>query len=505
MAGSIRYRTKKIRDTINRDQKLRKGLENILRGERKASLSLMMVKILSADEQFINLKKQLDVWFRMLVNSKPANQEVEAQIMGAMAYLFDLRTENILSHQEVNSFLLGNYQDLKSLYLGLHIIKQFNEGKFGPEDKMGWKQKWVGLELEPWIVEAQHSLVRVTASVSKANQVKYLKMQADFQSLAFKLISLDMLDVSFLCLLNYPEKNEYMSLLLNKHAFMFELFNERGLVADCAGMGIIGLGDRNLQLDSAGHTSQQDSIAGYNPINRDSLMLQVEKGLPRAAFKERRFIKPTFGNTPKGEYYFMLKQGFVNGNRSVLSNVDGNLSLNAFSLYHLLKVNVFNWKPESNYFYDREVRIEEMDKLISVLKKGNPICEPIINGFYLEYHRKALRYLELYFEPSNAKHKEIAENSLQYITEYYKKRIDHLRGDLPLKLAMYLNTYNWFPGRYEGAWFGYDLFNAILKKRKLTPEEERLWMTYVKIYNPDFKVGLPAGYGKEQIQAATPY
>jgi hypothetical protein len=201
----------------------------------------------------------------------------------------------------------------------------------------------------------------------------------------------------------------------------------------------------------------------------------------------------------------MLKQGFVKGNRNILSQVDGNLSLNAFSLYHLLKVNVVNWNPETNYFYDKEVRLEEMDRLIGMLKKGNPICEPIINGFYLEYHRKALQYLELYFEPGSAKHKEIAESSLKYITEYYKKRITDLHGDLPLKLAMYLNTFNWFPGNNEGAWFGYDLLNAIMKKRKLTPEEERLWMTYVKIYNPDFKVGLPAGYTKERVLATAPY
>jgi hypothetical protein len=495
----------KIQDVINTDEPLRKGLENVLKTQRKASLSLTMAKILTVDDQFVNLKKLLNSWLRTLLTTKQPSKDLEPQIMGAIGYLFEQHMENVLSREEVDSLLLGDYPHHKSLYLGLHIIKQFNDGKFGPEDKTTWGEKWTSLELEPWVLQGQKSLVQLAAESSKTDLVKYLKMQADFQSFAFRLITLGILDINFICLLDYPEKNEYMNLLLNKHAFLYEMYQERGLVADCTGTGVTGFGDTNITLDSARHCARQDSIAGFNPIKRDSLMLSIGVGLPRVAFQDRQFIKPTFGNTPKGEYYFMLKQGFLKGNKNILSNVDGNLSLDAISLYRFLKVNVMNWEPQDNYFYDKEVRLEELERLMVVLKKGNPLCDPLINGFYLEYHRKTLQYLELFFEPGSAKHKEIAETSLKFITEYYKKRLSELKGDLPLKLAMYLNRFNWFPGNNEGAWYGNDLLTAIAKKRKLTPEEQKLFITYMKIYNPAFKVALPAGYTKEQVVASTAY
>jgi hypothetical protein len=495
----------KIQDTINTDEALRTKLENVLKTQRKASLSLTMAKILTADDQFINLKKLLNSWLRTLLTTKQPSKDLEPQVMGAIAYLFDQHSENVLSREEVDSLLMGDFPDHKSLYLGLHIIKQFNDGKFGPENYGTWNEKWESLELKPWIVEGHQSLTRLAANASKVDLVKYLKMQTDFQSFAFRMISLGVLDIGFLCEMKYPESNEYMGLILNQHAFAFEVFNDRGLMADCSNSGFLGLGDRNLKLDSSKHIARQDSLAGYVSANRDSLMLSTAPGIQRTAFQDRTFIKPTFGNTPKGEYYFMLKQGFLKGNKNILSNVEGNLSLNAFSLYHLLKVNIVNWNPELNYFYDKEVRLEEIDRLLGMLKKGNPTCAPIINGFYLEYHRKALQYLELYFEPGSAKHKEIAEASIKFITEYYKRNVSALKGDLPLKIAMYLNRFNWFPGNNEGAWYGYDFLNAVLKKRKFTPEEEKLWLTYVKIYNRDFKIGLPGGYTKEQVLAAQPY
>lgn len=495
----------KIQAAINTDEALRKGLENVLKTQRKASLSLTMAKILTVDDQFVNLKKLLNSWLRTLLTTKTPSKDLEPQIMGAIGYLFEQHMENVLSREEVDSLLMGDYPNHKSLYLGLHIIKQFNEGKFGPEDKITWAEKWASLELEPWVLQGQQSLVQLAADASKTDLVKYLKMQADFQSFAFRIITLGILDINFICSMKYPEKNEYMNLLLNQHAFMYEMYQERSLVADCAGTGITGFGDTNIQLDSARHCALQDSIAGFNPNKRDSLMLSIASGLPRVAFHDRKFIKPTFGNTPKGEYYFMLKQGFLKGNKNILSNVDGNLSLDAISLYRFLKVNVTNWEPQDNYYYDKEVRLEELDRMMAVLKKGNPLCDPLINGFYLEYHRKALQYLELYFEPGSTKHKEIAEVSLKFITEYYKKRLTDLKGDLPLKLAMYLNRFNWFPGNNEGASYGHDLLTAIAKKRKLTVEEQKLFVNYIKIYNPAFKVALPAGYTKEQVLASPGY
>ncbi len=492
----------KIQNEVNNNEKLRKGLEPILKTQRKASLNLTMAKILTADDQFVTLQKSLNAWLRSFLTAKQPNKELEPQIMGAIAYLFDQHMNNVLSSEEVDSVLLGDYTDNKYTYLGLHIIKQFTEDKFGPEDKAGWEEKWTSLELEPWFSRAQESLVRLADNASKTDLGKYLKMQADFQAFSYRMISLGILDINFLCKARYPEKQEYMGLTLNQYAFLYEMANERGIQADCiTGRKSLTGTDQTRKpnkLDSATFKAKLDSAAGANG-NPDSLLLTFDNTLPRTGFTPRNYSKPNYGKAPKGVYYYLLKQGFLKGNKNILGNVDGNLSLDAFSLYHLIDVNITNWKPEENYFYDKEVRLEEMDRLMGVLKKGNSICTPVVNELYLTYHRKALRYLELFFEPGSAKHKEIADASLKFIAEYYKKRLIQLKGDMPLKIALYLNRFNWFPGANEGAWFGYDFLTAVAKRRMLSEQEMKLWANYLKVYDPVLKNPLPASYNKESL------
>jgi hypothetical protein len=258
---------------------------------------------------------------------------------------------------------------------------------------------------------------------------------------------------------------------------------------------------RPATLDSTKLKTKPDSLA-VSIGNADSLMLTIGNDLPRTGFTPRKFIKPVYGNSAKGAYYFIMKQGFLKGKKNILNQVDGNLSLDEFSLYHLLDVNVANWRPEENYYYDNEVRLEEMEKLMQVLKKGKSICAPLVNRLFLDYHLKALRYLELYFEPGSIKHKEIADASLKFVAEYYKKHISRLQGDMPLKIALYLNRFNWFPGGHEGAWYGYDFLTTVAKNRELTDPEMKLWANYLKIYDPTLKNPLPPGNNRESLLMA---
>ena len=227
---------------------------------------------------------------------------------------------------------------------------------------------------------------------------------------------------------------------------------------------------------------------------------------PRAVVKigESLFNKPIFNTLPKGAYYFLLKQHFLKGDKEILNWTEkeggGHAQLDVFNLYHLVSTNVFEFDPIENQFYDKEVQLEEIDKLITQLKKrDNIICPPQINALYLEYHLKALYYLERYFSPGNEKQAKIVDASLNFITEYYKKRASAVSPRLSLHVAKQLNLFNWLPSSKPGAWYGYDLINTIAKQRILSEEELKLLAHYKKMYDPKFKTKLPIILSKETI------
>lgn len=496
----------KILKEINRDEKLRKGLEPILKTQRKASLNLTLAKVLSADDQFVVLQKSLNGWLRTMTTSKQPVKELEPQIMGAIAYLFEQHMNNVLNGEELDSLLYGDYMDHKYAYLGIHIVKQFTENKFGAEDKNEWKSKWDSLQLEPWFWRAQESLARlaVNPKLSKPDLSKFMKTLTDFQAFSYRLIKLGVLDSENFCRPFYIEEPEYFNLILNQYAFVYEWANEKGIETECV-KGRISL----LGLSPMKGQSNLDSAALTKPLKRDSSttiagdslfnFFSIGNGLKRTGFEPRKFTNPSFSKNPKGLYYNLMKQGFLKGNRNVLSSATGKASLDGFSLFNFLDANVNNWDPEKNYFLDSEIRLEDMDRLISLLKKDNIVCAAPLNSLFLNYHQKALRFLELYFEPGSSKHKDIAEASLKFITDYYKTNLSGLKSDDPLKIALYLNHFNWFPGNSEGAWYGYDLITALGKTRKLNDEELRLWVNYTKIYDPEMKMSVPIGYGKESL------
>jgi hypothetical protein len=488
----------KILNEINSNEKLRKSLEPILKMQRKASLNLTMAKILTADDQFVTVQKTLTSWIRNLTTTKQPSKELEPQIMGAIAFLFEQHVNGELINDELDSLLIGDFEDNKFVYLGLHMIKQFAESKLGPEKKETWGEKWTSLELEPLLTRAQESLVRLADNAQKADFNKYLKMQVDFQAFSYRLINLGVMDVNYLCKTVYPDRPEYLNLVLNQNAFMYELANQRGLVSHCvtSRKDLTGI-ELTPMLLSTDSTKEESAVVS---ATSELQSIVIGSDLPKTTFTSRTYTKPTYDVAEKGVYYNMLKQGFLKGNKTIAGSVDGAQSLDAFGLFHLLDITITNWKPEENSFFDKDIRLEEIDKLVAGMKRSSSVCVASVNRLYLNYHTKTLRYLELYFEPGSAKHKDIADASLKYITEYYKKRIADLPADLPFRVALYLNRFNWFPGNNEGASYGYDLISNVARKRSLSGDELKLLANYLSLYDPELTNALPSGISKESME-----
>ena len=115
----------------------------------------------------------------------------------------------------------------------LHIIKQFADGKFGPEDGPTWKNIWESLELKPWIERAQESLISLKVKANRVELPKYQKMQIDFIAFIYRMVNTGAIDPDYLCNTFFDDKPEYISVYMNNQALMYEMVNKTGVENNC--------------------------------------------------------------------------------------------------------------------------------------------------------------------------------------------------------------------------------------------------------------------------------
>lgn len=124
-----------------------------------------------------------------------------------------------------------------------------------------------------------------------------------------------------------------------------------------------------------------------------------------------------------------------------------------------------------------------MDKLVSLLKTINKrICQYKVNQLYLDYHLKALQYLDWYYEPGNKQQTRIAQQSLRFISEYYARIAGLVTPRLSIYLMKQFNAFHWLPGRYDGTWYAWNSLRAISGKRELSEEEKGFNVKYARLY-----------------------
>jgi len=125
----------------------------------------------------------------------------------------------------------------------------------------------------------------------------------------------------------------------------------------------------------------------------------------------------------------------------------------------------------------------EIEKVIRQLKAAQRLlCSRAANELYLEYHLKALHYLSVYYEPGNAQHTEIVQQSLKYITNYYSKYASLVTPQLSLYIINQLNAFHWMPEKYDGTWYAFNILKSIKAKRELADDEDFLYKKYLLFY-----------------------
>ncbi len=483
-----------LRKKINRDPAVRTALEPLLSIQRKASLAMAMAKVFTYDERLIKLESELSAWTSKLL-SQPQNQKLaEANIMGMLDFLFLQYVEKEITEAALDEILeRTGFGDYLHTLLGYHLIKQFEEGA-NKSSGTQWTNYWNDNNLENWFRKCQQKLITLAGGTfDTATLKKYKLMLADYQAYSYRFIQLGLMDINSLCEVHYPDRPVFINLQLYQYGFLYEMSATQGKQISCIG------------LTAKSSAYKKDSVGDTDAFLEQARREIGIKSTVTTTSNGNRIPKVTFDRTPRSPYYVLLREKFVLGHdyaTDAFEYVDGAgpVELDAFNLMHLLMPNVSAWDPANRYFYDKFIQLEELDKLITKLKKvDGSICDPQVNQLYLDYHLKALYYLDLYFEPGNERQTKIAEASLRYIDEYYRARTAAINSNLSMHIVKQLNLFNWLPGAGTGATYGYDLLKTIAKKRLLNDDELKLYAHYVRLFDPNFQNALPSFYTEEQI------
>lgn len=452
---------------LNTDAALLQSVEPYLSHHRKASLRLVLAKRLEGDDLFARVKRDFTYWERQLdptENKGASPKEVEARVMGIIAYLFELMVTDQISSEEyadvIDNAVNSNLTCILSVY---HEIILFEKSNY--RDSFLWDKYAKARKFNNSFLVAQSNLIALIQRPGNLhNQYeKFRRQLVDIQTYTFDYVKNGWLSLEALCELDYPNSPRFRGYKLNQLSFL-QYMTQFGEVP-CEKLVLT----RN-EKPKAYTDHWLDELAAESG---GSLQLSLPDGRYR----------PSFGKPVYSPLLFYLKLLFLNNEPSIRQHIISSDNLYEFDLWTLVHYNVANWEPLANYFQDAEIQLEEMNKLVSLLKKINKrICPDQINQLYLDYHLKALHYLSIYFEPGNHKQTEIAQQSLTFISRYYGRHASIVTPQLSLYLLKQLNAMHIIPGRYDGPWYAWNLLKNISSKRSLSPSETVLFKKYERYY-----------------------
>ncbi len=417
---------------LDHDATLREEIEPYLKAQRKATLTLTLSRSLSIEEIMKRLTTDFNLAANLLRNplSIGVYQVNEKKIMGILAYADGLAKAGNISYKALGELVDNSpTPECTRVLLFYHIIKTLEEKKREHEqlDTLFRHYKWNNM-----FEVANINIVSLIRSTKSQEEKRIrLRQAVDVQYYTFKYIEDGLLDVSVLRRINYPNNKSFYGLLLNQHAFLYEYA-------------------KNHPIDEADSTSTESSLT--RPIaSLDRKYINQPEFISKLVSQD--FINPmlnpiTFDDSPKNDRYFFLKTLFITRDEKIREYVQTSDDMIEFDLFHFIHIQMNNWDAYSNHFYDKDIELHELHKLIRMLKSVNKrICTPVVNQLYLDYHLKALYYLSQYWNPMNNAHVKIADESLAYIANYYMTRKEKVDPILEEKIKQQLNLFYWLPSR----------------------------------------------------------
>lgn len=472
---------------INEDAMLMKNLEPYLKSQRKATLRLIMTKKNTVEEQLLQAEDAIARIMRTLAQRNFPEGDMHYRLMGAVDYLMDLYKREQVNDVRLHELIAKSpHADFLYVLIGYHFLKQFETFELHKQSAL-WPSFWEKLHVKQWIEKAEQSAITLAdGAADRGARLKYVSMCVDFQAYAYRFIEKGLIDGSALCEVPYTASPIFTGLRFNQLAFLYELSKQ--VAVRC-----FPVSKRMAMRDT--------TMTADKELEKIKTEREV---LPSFTRGEQLPLTPSFDTAPKSAYYELLKSYYVKGDKQVTEWVHyadgGKPELNVFNLYHLTSLSVNAFDPFQNAYYDAEVPLLQMDKLITQLKRiDSYMCLPEVNGLYLDYHLKALYYLQNYAQPGDERMTRVAENSLSFITDYYKKRAGVVSPSVVKHVVEQLNDFNSLPGTQPGAWYGFEILNAVAARQMLQGDLLKLYAHYIKMYNPELKPALPKGYDVQAI------
>jgi outer membrane protein OmpA-like peptidoglycan-associated protein len=482
----------KIRSTINSNYILLTALEPYLKSQRKAVLKLAVAKHIEAEEvierfkvDFEKLEKQLDPKF----SAGKAPAEVEAEVMGMLAYLFNLVEGGLITSEEAGELLDNSWnKEIVRVLAVYHHIIQFEKKTY--RDSMEWDNLSKKYNYNKLFIVAQQNLVTLISNPRNHKQTEKFKQQlVDIQSYCFDYTMMKWISPETLCAYEYPDHPTFRGYKLNHLAFLQFLTKFGNVPCESyrtsESTELVVYNDSWLDIIKT--TKENiDTISKSNSSAVSNFVLLASTNNSASHIKDIDAVRypPSFGKENYSPLLFYLKKLFVKDETSIIPHMKHSDNLIEFDLYTLAKYHVHQWGPFSNYFVDKEVQLIEMDRLIALLKAtGSRLCTQAVNQLYLDYHLKALHYINRYFEPGNARQADIAQRSLQFITNYYSKNAGLVTPRLSMYILLQFNAFHWIPGKYDGTWYAWNLLKNIVAKRELSESEMYLYRKYEMHYS----------------------
>lgn len=482
----------RLRETVNADPVLIEKLEPHLKPHRRASLRLTMSRKLSRDERLQKVVEDFNALSRLLamtpndlsrnaldglalleirgrMNPDQVTRLVESKLLGIMAYVEKMAQSGEASFDDL-AYMVDNCSapSHARILLFHHLIKTHEVSRHDetPQwDSLFAERKWNN------IFEVAHFNIieLIMYANSPAERNKRISQAVDIQFHTIKYVKAGLLDPDILCSIDYPDERIFYGLKLHHYAIAHEL--SRKSYFPC-----YGFSESPPRTVVKKETFDESAYAVFEQGR------QKEKHLP-GDYNSPRYRKATFSLDPKSDYYFFVKKLFLGSDKDIREFVNTSDMLIEFDLLYLLQSNVSVWDPVTNHFYDKEIRLPEMDKLIKKLKNmDGKICTELCSQLYLDYHLKALLYLEQHFLPGDKVQMRIADESMAFISQYYAKRAYYLFPKLTLHILDQLHTIYPMATRIASTEYAFNLLKAVRGYRTLTQEEQKRWEVYIKMY-----------------------
>ncbi len=458
-----------------RDSTLLVKLEPILRPERKAVLNLTLARVFNQAEINDNLLDDIRSLSGYIITHRDTYSENNLRKVAGILHTAEERVDEKLLDKDKVSYTLGSLDD--PLFWVMYFYTALS--KYESTGRQPAIFTWQEI-----LQRAQDGIIILIRRTENSGvHSTFFRMAVDIQYYAFRFMIDKIAPWELLCDIDYPDESDFYPLILNRYAFTFNYASGHIHEIPC---------NPDLEVRARGHYISPDTAWYITP----SLPLSLDSLLADRYVNLNRRTPVIYDQSPKGPYYYFLKKSFVTGDESIKKYVIQSDHLYEFDLMNLIWRNVENWDPIHNSFYDEDIDMVEMARLIDRLKTiDKRICPMQKYQLYLDFCLKSLYYFRLHGNPYDRDETDVAEQSLRYIGDYYISRISRLPDNIVMTVVRQLNFFYGLPGRQVSTFWSYRLLRESRKNSFHSVIENRLYWQLASFYEKNFPSAVARNHG----------